>query len=63
MSTPARGNGKYMTHLITATTLLAQDSRPDGPPWFKWAFLAVWAVLLPWVLYKLHQNGYFRRRR
>ncbi|MFF9066122.1 hypothetical protein ACF09E_12280 [Streptomyces sp. NPDC014891] len=52
-----------MTELLITASQLAQDNRPDGPPWFKWAFLAVWAALLPWVLYKLHQNGYFRRRR
>ncbi|MGW4852491.1 hypothetical protein ACWEPZ_14840 [Streptomyces sp. NPDC004288] len=51
-----------MTALLTTAALLAQDNRPDGPPWLKWAFLAVCAALLPWVLYKLHHNGHFRRR-
>lgn len=42
---------------------LAQDNRPDGPPWLKWTFLAVWAVVTPWIIYKLHRDGHFKRRR
>ncbi|MFC9795663.1 hypothetical protein [Streptomyces sp. NPDC057695] len=52
-----------MTRLSVVAGNLAQDPRPDGPPWFKWAFLGVWLALAPVVLYKLHQHGYFRRRR
>ncbi|MEU6051062.1 hypothetical protein ABZ829_11530 [Streptomyces xanthochromogenes] len=52
-----------MTRLSVAAAELAQGTRPDGPPWFKWAFLAVWLVLAPVVIYKLYQHGYFRRRR
>ncbi|MET9364625.1 hypothetical protein ABZX93_27460 [Streptomyces sp. NPDC006632] len=52
-----------MTRLTVAAAELAQGARPDGPPWFKWAFLAVWLVLAPVVIYKLHRHGYFRRRR
>ncbi|GAA4119932.1 hypothetical protein GCM10022284_75990 [Streptomyces hundungensis] len=51
-----------MTRLSVAATGLTQGARPDGPLWFKWAFLAVWLVLAPVVIYKLYQHGYFRRR-
>lgn len=52
-----------MDSLVVLASGLAQDRRPDGPPWFKWAFLAVWVALAPWILYKLHQGGYFKKRR
>ncbi|WP_328584922.1 hypothetical protein [Streptomyces sp. NBC_00370] len=52
-----------MKPLIVAASELAQDNRPDGPPWFKWAFLAVWFVMASVVIYKLYQDGHFRRRR
>lgn len=51
-----------MTSFFVVASELARD-KPEGPPWFKWAFLGVWAALLPWILYKLHQHGYFKRRR
>ncbi|MER5881943.1 MULTISPECIES: hypothetical protein [unclassified Streptomyces] len=52
-----------MTSLLVVASGLAQDNRPDGPPWLKWAFLAVWLALAPWIIYGLHQRGYFKRRR
>lgn len=52
-----------MTRLSAAAAELAQGTRPDGPPWFKWAFLVAWLALAPVIIYKLHQHGYFRRRR
>ncbi|WP_328432873.1 hypothetical protein [Streptomyces sp. NBC_00425] len=51
-----------MTRLSATAAELAQDARPDGPPWVKWTFLAVWLALAPVIIYKLHQRGYFRRR-
>lgn len=41
----------------------AQGTRPDGPPWAQWAFLALWLALAPVVICKLHQYGCFTRRR
>ncbi|MEU8795885.1 hypothetical protein [Streptomyces sp. NPDC048643] len=52
-----------MTSLITVASALAQDNRPDGPPWLSWTFLAVCIALAPFILYKLHKDGYFTRRR
>ncbi|GHF35122.1 hypothetical protein GCM10017776_61940 [Streptomyces griseoluteus] len=52
-----------MTRLSATAAQLAQGARPDGPPWLKWTFLAVWLVLTPAIIYKLYQHGYFRRRR
>ncbi|MET9494682.1 hypothetical protein [Streptomyces sp. NPDC006552] len=52
-----------MASLVEVTAVLAQDNRPDGPPWLKWVFLAFVVVNAPWVLYKLHQHGYFKKRR
>ncbi|MFD6027827.1 hypothetical protein [Streptomyces griseoluteus] len=38
--------------------------RWQGPPWFRWAFLAIWALGAVFVLYKLRRNGWkFPRRR
>jgi hypothetical protein len=51
-----------MTSYYAVSVQLAE--RPDGPPWFKWAFLGVWALCGVFVLYKLRQNGWkFPRRR
>ncbi|MET9554554.1 hypothetical protein [Streptomyces sp. NPDC006645] len=52
-----------MTQLSVAVVELAQDSKPDGPPWLEWVFVAVWLALAPVIIYKLYQHGYFRRRR
>ncbi|MFJ6657997.1 hypothetical protein ACIQNG_16760 [Streptomyces sp. NPDC091377] len=46
-----------------AAVELAEGGKPEGPPWFKWAFLGVWLALAPIVIYKLYQHGYFKRRR
>ncbi len=60
---PLGGHRVSMTSLLVVASGLAQDNRPDGPPWLKWAFLAVWLALAPWIIYGLHQRGYFKRRR
>ncbi len=61
---PARaaGHPRAMTLHFAASVHLAE--RWDGPPWFKWAFLGVWALCGVFVLYKLSRNGWkFPRRR
>ncbi|GHF26184.1 hypothetical protein GCM10018789_64960 [Streptomyces werraensis] len=57
------GHSTDMTRLSATAAELAQGARPDGPPWLKWTFLAVWLVLTPTIIYKLYQHGYFRKRR
>ncbi|MEV0020689.1 hypothetical protein AB0H45_00425 [Streptomyces atroolivaceus] len=38
--------------------------RWQGPPWFRWAFLAVWVLCGVFVLVRLRRNGWkFPRRR
>ncbi|MFD8234204.1 hypothetical protein ACFV20_20285 [Streptomyces sp. NPDC059696] len=60
-----------MTSFFVAHAAHAAHSAPvqlaerwQGPPWFKWAFLGVWALCGVFVLFKLRQNGWkFPRRR
>ncbi|MEV7140195.1 hypothetical protein [Streptomyces tauricus] len=50
-----------MTSSYAASIDLA--GRWQGPPWFQWAFLGVWALCGVFIL-KLRRNGWkFPRRR
>ncbi|MFJ4871511.1 hypothetical protein [Streptomyces sp. NPDC088757] len=50
-----------MTSYYAQSIQLAE--RWDGPPWFKWAFLGVWALLGVFLLVKFHRNGWKPPRR
>ncbi len=52
-----------MNSFVVTASAPAQDSRPDGPPWFQWAFLGVWLILASFMLYKLYRSGHFKGRR
>ncbi|MEU7722386.1 hypothetical protein [Streptomyces tibetensis] len=53
-----------MTSFYTASASVQLAEKWQGPPWFKWAFLGVWALCGVFVLFKLRQNGWkFPRRR
>ncbi|MBB6418336.1 hypothetical protein [Streptomyces sp. AK010] len=50
-----------MTFFYAAPVQLAEEWQ--GPPWFEWAFLGVWALCGVFVLFKLRQNGWKCPRR
>ncbi|MFJ8982088.1 hypothetical protein [Streptomyces sp. NPDC102282] len=59
---PERGHTQRMTPHVPFAVELAE--RWQGPPWFRWAFLGVWALCGVYVLVRLRRNGWkFPRRR
>ncbi|MGV9789920.1 hypothetical protein [Streptomyces sp. NPDC003435] len=54
--TPAGGHPQGMTSYGALSLQLAE--RWQGPSWFRWAFLGVWALGAVYVLYRLRRNGW-----
>ncbi|WP_405665723.1 hypothetical protein OG379_27850 [Streptomyces sp. NBC_01166] len=48
------------SHVLVAAELAG---RWQGPPWFKWAFLAVWVLFAVFLLVRLRRNGWKLPRR
>ncbi|MFJ6850236.1 hypothetical protein ACIQM3_06790 [Streptomyces sp. NPDC091271] len=50
---------------MTPEVLVAAElaGRWEGPPWFKWAFLAVWALFGLFLFLRFRKNGWKLPRR